>query len=242
MPTDLGVALPTWVAVALVALPVLDVLHSLSPWSYRLWVENDHGAWTRFWSVVAGLRWTQAAVAAAALVAYDASFAAAGVQLPSTPVLAGSTVLVAAAIAWYAVVASNAPTMRPADAPVDLSTTYPADTRERVLWFVSGGVTAGVCEEFVYRGAVLAALLGAGLQLPAAALVAALSFAGAHGFAALNSTALAIYVGYALAATGIVVATGSLLPAMAVHAAWNLVAATRDIRSVDAAERDAAAA
>jgi membrane protease YdiL (CAAX protease family) len=239
---DLGVALPTWVVAALVALPVLDVLHSFSPWSHRLWVEEDHTAWTTFWGTVVGLRWAQAAIAAAVLVVHDASFADAGLRSPSTPVLAGSLLLAAAAAAWYVAVAARTPTVQPSDAPNDISTTYPANGRERVLWFVSGGLTAGVCEEFVYRGAVFAALLGAGLPLPAAALVAALAFAGAHGFAALNPVALAVYVGYALVATGIVVATGSLLPAMAVHATWNLVAATRDLRSVEPDAADAATA
>jgi membrane protease YdiL (CAAX protease family) len=239
---DLGVALPAWLVAALVALPVLDVLHSFSPWSHRLWVEQDHTAWTTFWSTVVGLRWTQTAVAGVVLATVDAPLADVGLRLPSTPVLAGSLLLAAAAAAGYVVVATRTPTVPPSDAPNDISTTYPANRRERVLWFVAGGLTAGVCEEFVYRGAVFAALLGAGLGLPAAAVVAALSFAASHGFAVLNPVALAIYVGYALAATGIVVATGSLLPAMAVHAAWNLVAATRDLRNEAPEVTDAAAA
>lgn len=242
MPGDLGVAVPTWAVVALVALPALDMLHSLSPWSYRLWVENDHAAWTKFWSVVMGLRWVQAGLAVAVLVASDAALAAVGVRLPSTPVLAGSALLAAVSLAWYGYVATNAPTTPRSNAPADLATTYPADRRERTLWVFSGVLTAGICEEFLYRGAVFGALLGSGVPLPAAALVAALSFAASHGFAVLNPKAAAIYVGYAFAATAVVVGTGSLLPAMAVHATWNLVAAGRDLLDAEAPAGDSATA
>lgn len=57
-----AVDFPTWAVVARLALPALDFLHSLTPWSRRLWTQFDHEPWSRYWSVVAGIRWVQVAV------------------------------------------------------------------------------------------------------------------------------------------------------------------------------------
>lgn len=134
---DPSASVPTWGVAVVLALPVLDLLHSLTPWSKRLWVDHDHEAWASFWSVATVLRWVQAGVAVAVLVAADVSLIAVGLRLPTTPVLAASVLLVVGGAAWYAYAVLRAPTVPRADAPTDFETTYPADARERVLWLVS---------------------------------------------------------------------------------------------------------
>ncbi|MFB6072901.1 MAG: type II CAAX prenyl endopeptidase Rce1 family protein [Halobacterium sp.] len=241
MASEFGVAMPAWSVAVVLALPALDVAHSFTPWSKRLWVDFDHGAWTRFWSVATAIRWVQAGVAALLVARSDAPLAAVGLRLPSLPVTAGSLLVAVGAAAWYGRQASRAPTVPVEAAPTDFATTYPANARERALWFVSGGVTAGVCEEFVYRGVALAGVLGLGAGWPVATLVAALAFAAAHGLAVLNPAAVAYYVAFAAGMTVLVALTGSLLPGMAVHGAWNLAEAGRSLAD-EAPTGDAAAA
>jgi len=235
---DLAVdGLPAWAVVVLLGLPALDLLHSFTPWSRRLWTDFDHRAWARYWSVVVGIRWLQVAVAGWLVVGVaGVPLSAIGVRLPSLAVTGASVAAAVALSAWYAYVATVEPSVPVADAPMDFTTTYPANGRERALWYVAGGVTGGICEEFVYRGAVLAALFGLGLPWPAAVLGAALAFAAAHGLAVLNPVALAFYVGFALVMTGILALTGSLLPAIALHGAYNLLAAIVDLRDDDLPE------
>ena len=229
---EFGVELPTWAVAVVLVLPVLDFLHSLTPWSRRLWTAFDHRGWSRFWSVATGIRWVQAGVAAWMVVAVaDAPLSAVGVSLPSLPVTVASAAAAVGLTAWYAYAAATEPSVPVADAPTDFTTTYPANRRERALWYAAGGVTAGVCEEFVYRGVVLAALLGVGLPWPVAVLGAALAFAATHGLAVLNPMALAFYVAFALAMTAVLAFTGSLLPAIVLHGAnnlWEVISAFRD--------------
>lgn len=234
--------LPTWAVAVVLVLPALDMLHSFTPWSNRLWVDHDHRAWQRFWSIATGLRLLQAGLTAAVLVVHDVPLSAVGVRLPATPILAASVLLGLVAVVAYAVVAARTPSVPVAEAPTDYTTTFPANAPERTLWFVSGGLTAPVCEEFVYRGVALAGLLGLGVGWPIAVAVAALSFAASHGLAVLNPIAVAMYVAFALAFTAVVLSTGSLLPAIVLHCAWNLleVARTLDDEGSEAAEAAAA--
>ncbi|MFB6271022.1 MAG: lysostaphin resistance A-like protein [Halobacterium sp.] len=228
---DLAVALPPWAVAVVLLLPVLDFLHSLTPWSRRLWTDFDHRAWSRFWSVTTTIRWTQAGVAVAVLALADVPLAAVGVRLPSPAVTMVSVAAAVGITAWYVYAAATEPSIPVADAPTDFTTTYPADRRERALWFVSGGVTAGVCEEFVYRGVALGALLGLGVPWPVAVLGAAVAFAATHGLAVLNPVALAFYVAFALVMTAVVALSGSLLPAVVLHGAvnlWEVIGSFRD--------------
>lgn len=80
-------------------------------------------------------------------------------------------------------------------------------------------------------------MLGLGLPWPVALLGAAL----AHGLAVVNPVAVAFYVVFALAMTGILAATGSLLPAMAVHAAWNLASVARSLETTTPERNEATA-
>jgi len=89
----------------------------------------------------------------------------------------------------------------------------PADDRE-ARWFDALGLTAGICEEIVYRGylfAVLTALFGT----VAAAALSALVFGLAHAYQGVRGVA-----GTALAgavAAGLVVWTGALWAPMVLH-------------------------
>src|SRR5207248_5411073 len=82
-------------------------------------------------------------------------------------------------------------------------------------WFVLLSVTAGVCEELLYRG-FLTWLLGAFLGLPAAIALVATGFGLAHAYqggrGVIKTSAVSLVMSL------IVVASGWLIPAMLVHA------------------------
>jgi membrane protease YdiL (CAAX protease family) len=106
----------------------------------------------------------------------------------------------------------------------DLLHLVPATKRER--WLFAGlSLTAGVTEEFVYRGIAMTALAdlswvrGHGGPWLAAGVVA-VSFGLGHGYQNALGMARAGVLGFLLAVPFIV--TGSLLPGMAAHAALDL--------------------
>jgi membrane protease YdiL (CAAX protease family) len=96
----------------------------------------------------------------------------------------------------------------------------PRTAEERALW-AGVSLLAGVGEEISYRG-VLFVLLTALLPIPAAVAVAALAFGVAHLVQGWRAAPIvfAFAVGFQL----LVLATGSLLPAMAAHVLYDLIA------------------
>jgi membrane protease YdiL (CAAX protease family) len=97
----------------------------------------------------------------------------------------------------------------------------PRTTAERRLFGVVG-VTAGICEEWLYRGfflAVVSALLGAPPQ-PILVLVAAAAFGLAHAYQGVAGIATTAVLGGVLAM--LYLDTGSLLLPVLLHAAIDL--------------------
>ncbi len=97
----------------------------------------------------------------------------------------------------------------------DFSALIPASTHERLLW-AAVAVSAGVCEEIVFRGWLLATLHG-GLHLDGTALIviAAALFGLAHSYQGPAGVLLTGLVGAVFC--GLYVATGSLLAPILLH-------------------------
>lgn len=116
----------------------------------------------------------------------------------------------------------------------DIDVLLPRTQRER-RWFAGVALTAGICEEVLYRGVLLVV---AALLLPAVPVwVLALGVAGVFGLAHVYQGAAGVVVTTMMGAVLglLVVATGSLLPAVVAHAAL-------DLRALFAAPRAAAPA
>jgi membrane protease YdiL (CAAX protease family) len=96
----------------------------------------------------------------------------------------------------------------------ELEFVLPHTPRER-RWFWIISVTAGVCEEVLYRG-YLTWLLASYVALPIAIALAAVAFGLAHAYQGSRGILKTGAVGLAMSL--IVVATGWLIPAMVVHA------------------------
>jgi membrane protease YdiL (CAAX protease family) len=97
----------------------------------------------------------------------------------------------------------------------------PRSRSERHL-FALVGVTAGVCEEWLYRGFFLAVVAAVAPGLPTAGLVlvAAVAFGLAHAYQGLSGVLTTGVLGGVLA--GLYLATGSLLLPVLLHAAIDL--------------------
>ena len=98
----------------------------------------------------------------------------------------------------------------------------PRTTAERRL-FTLVGITAGVCEEWLYRGfllAVVAAVGGGGLPEPVLIAIAALAFGLAHAYQGLAGIVSTGVLGGVMA--GLYLGTGSLLLPVVLHAVVDL--------------------
>ena len=97
----------------------------------------------------------------------------------------------------------------------------PRTTAERRL-FTLVGVTAGVCEEWLYRGFLLAvvAAVGGGLPTPALVAIGALAFGLAHAYQGVAGIVTTGVLGGVMA--GLYLDTGSLLLPVVLHALIDL--------------------
>ena len=96
----------------------------------------------------------------------------------------------------------------------------PQDNSDRVL-FAGLSVTAGVCEEIVFRGFLIAALAQAVGAPSLAAIVAAAVFGLLHAYQGAAGAARAGALGLLLAAP--LLAVGSIVPAILAHIAIDLI-------------------
>jgi membrane protease YdiL (CAAX protease family) len=97
----------------------------------------------------------------------------------------------------------------------------PQSPRERVPFFALA-VTAGICEEFLYRGFAMAALAGAGLPSWSVVVISAVLFGAAHLYQGRGGLVGTILLGLIFGVAR--VAFDSLIPVMAWHTAVDIVA------------------
>jgi membrane protease YdiL (CAAX protease family) len=96
-------------------------------------------------------------------------------------------------------------------------------SREELRWFGRLAVTAGICEELLYRG-YLIWYLSSWMAIVPAALVASVVFGLGHAYQGPRGIALTSLVGVFMSA--IYLLTGSLLACMVIHALMDLHAGT----------------
>lgn len=212
-----------YVALFAVALPLLDYL-VLWPASRRQSQADPARARVRLWRGAIGSAWALVAAGAALWVASDRSWASFGFTVPDGWRLWTSIalVLLLAAYLVYAIVT----VARNAEARAGVRQQFYGDltavlphTRTDLYWFGGVSLTAGFCEEFLYRGYfvwVFSPWLGwwgaAALSLP--------FFAIGHLYQGWNGVLRTGLVGAFF--TLVVAVCGSLWPAIALHALLDL--------------------
>jgi len=91
-----------------------------------------------------------------------------------------------------------------------------------LLPYLALAITAGLCEEFLYRGFSMAVLSRLGLQAWAVVLLSSILFGLAHSYQGRGGVVVTLLIGLALGASRI--AYGSLVPAIFWHTALDVVA------------------
>ena len=97
----------------------------------------------------------------------------------------------------------------------------PQSAIERIP-YLALAITAGLCEEFLYRGFAMAVLSGFGLQSWAVVLLSAILFGLAHSYQGRGGVVMTLIIGLALGSSRI--AYDSLVPAVFWHSAVDVVA------------------
>ena len=95
-------------------------------------------------------------------------------------------------------------------------------TRAERAWWLAVAILAGVSEEMTWRGVQAPLAAGVVHSAVAGALLSAVMFGAAHATQGMKSAG--IITGLALAFQGLAWLSGSLLPGMVVHAAYDLIA------------------
>jgi membrane protease YdiL (CAAX protease family) len=98
---------------------------------------------------------------------------------------------------------------------------FPRSATETVFFTILA-VTAGICEEFIFRGFVIAALFGAGLSNWTAVIVSSLMFGAAHLYQGKGGSASTGLLGILFASVRI--AYHSIFPVVIWHAVLDVVA------------------
>ena len=93
-----------------------------------------------------------------------------------------------------------------------------------LLPYLALAITAGLCEEFLYRGFAMAALAHVGLQAWAAVLISSVLFGLAHSYQGRGGIIMTLFIGTILGSSRI--AYDCLVPAIFWHSAVDVVAGT----------------
>lgn len=188
--------------------------------------ERDPRALVRFYGLTLGIQWAWAAViAAAVLLSPGVAWGDLGLRAPSAwgpLVAAGLGFALALGVIWVLSRASRSGRPGPALAPSaepggDVIAGLAPQTRGERRMAAALAVTAGVCEELLYRGLLIVLGVSFGLPVWAAAVLSCVLFALAHlyqgwwglvGPGVLGALLTVLYLG-----------TGSLLFPILLHAA-----------------------
>lgn len=179
----------------------------------------------RLWLYRQGIaiQWSLTALTLALWVWQSRSWSAIGLVPRFTPGLIAISVLLAAVVIYVLIQRRRAL----ADAEAVERLRHQLRNIERMMprsdlearWFNRLSITAGLCEELLYRGYLLW-YLGAWLPWLPATLIAALIFGFGHAYQGPRGIALTTLVGIVMSA--MYFATGSLLASMTFHALMDL--------------------
>ncbi len=212
---------PGWqVWLVLVGFPALYLLNSFTPWSVGLFGRQDRSYWLPFMTSVLVLHWASAL--AVFILVRKGGGALSDLGLRISPSRGALGLLLV--ILWSAGMVFARHTMPPASGstaqyPSWLQLFYPHTLSERCFWVVLS-LSAGFCEELVYRGYAITALRQRGFRLWPALALASTSFVFVHGFAGLF--AFPIYFLSGLFFAWLFLWRKSLVPGMTVHALFDV--------------------
>jgi uncharacterized protein len=211
-----------YVALFAIAFPLWDYLVSWRAF-HRQSQADPARARMRLWTLTIGSAWPLVAVGAALWVANDRSWTSLGFSVPSGWRLWTSIALFLLLAAYHAFAVATL--ARSSDARASMRqqigklTAVVPHTRTELYWFGGVSLTAGFCEEFLYRG-YFVWVFSPWLGWWGAAALSLSFFAVAHVYQGWNGVLRTGMVGALL--TLVVAILGSLWPAIALHALIDL--------------------
>lgn len=202
----------------LVGLPLAYwVKDAVFPWAGRLFGHGDHRAFYGFWGSVVLLHWASVVVGVVALRHQGIGLSELGLPDWRRAIRTAAALVVAGAI--LVLLRSEFGRVTMFGSTPFFGSGAPVGALQRLVW-VPVAVTAGMCEEFVYRGVALSLLRRRGLGTKASIAVAAVSFALMHGPAGIFGFP---FVGTLAVLMSIVyLRTKSLVPGTVLHALLDL--------------------
>jgi membrane protease YdiL (CAAX protease family) len=209
--------LPRWqVALLLAGFPALYLLNSVAPWSTGLFVRHERAYFLPFWTTVILLHWLSAVLAVWFVYRSGGTLADLGLRLPvgRAAVLVGLLLTLGAGVVAFRELVPYGP------GDGSRADVLPWDRTERVV-FVLVSLSAGICEELVYRGFGLTALRGRGWQTWQAVAVTTLAFVFVHGVAGL--ILFPFYALFGLLFAGLFLWRQSLVPGVMLHASYDIL-------------------
>ena len=220
--STLVIALPLWqVILVLVGFPSFYIANSLLPWSTGLLRRHDHAFFLQFWTSIAILHWSSVALAVVFLKRSGRRLAEIGLDLSRlrTTMMVGIPVMVGVALIVFHE-ASGATPGASSEPPAVVS---PATIGERVFWIFMS-LTAGFCEELIYRGFGIRVLQGRNIRTWLAVGLATLAFVLMHGVNVLRTSPfLTIFIAGLLFSL-LFLWRRSLVPGVCLHALFDVAA------------------
>ena len=179
------------------------------------------------WRVWMALLWTTVGIGIALWVSLGRAWPALGFAIPSGWRLWASLLLIAAFVLWQLRIITNIARIQGPKPKLraqlgELSIVLP-HSRAELRWFVALSLTAGVCEEFVFRGYLIWAFAPM-LGWWGAAAVSLVAFTAAHAYQGKEGLAKSGIAGALL--TLLVAFSGSLVPAIVLHALADILSGT----------------
>ncbi|MFQ5663611.1 MAG: CPBP family intramembrane glutamic endopeptidase [Terriglobia bacterium] len=168
---------PRWqIILVLVGFPLLYMLNSFAPWSVRLFGAKDRAAFFPFFISVLTLHWLSVAVTVFFVRKAGLTLADLHLNLSSRKAASIASKLIAVGL-LFVVFRQLVPYS--ATRPGWL-VFFPANLSESIFW-IPVAISAGFCEELVYRGFGITVLQSRGFRLWQAVLLTTLSFVFMHG-------------------------------------------------------------
>lgn len=173
---------PSWLALALILIgfPLAIAQVDLIP-AAEQFLRGDRQHWLVFWGYIIAVEWTFFALVLIALSFAKRPLREVGLAPPGPITAIVLAILIALAIAAAVLLpgVSDA-ALREAGPGGMMMFVPPADTAMRLFW-VFCSLTAGICEEALFRGVAIGELRRTGMHALVAALISCLVFAYVHG-------------------------------------------------------------
>lgn len=214
---NLAARIPRWqFVVVLVGFPVLYLANSFLPWSVGQWEGQDHSFYIPFWISIAILHWTSVALVILLIKRARGHLRDVGLDLSTGKALIMVSLYLLVGLGFILFRATW-----PDETAASSAGSAPRTLPEQFFWLFMS-LTAGFCEEFVYRGFAIRYLQGRGVRTWVAVLAATLAFVLVHGKAAQIIFPILLVAG--LLFSVLFLWRRSLVPGICLHALIDLYA------------------